>query len=40
VQPRKLVAEAEAYQSEVVNRASGDASRFDQIYQAYLQDKV
>ena len=35
----KLVAEAEAYQSEVVNRASGDASRFDQIYQAYLQDK-
>ena len=36
----KLVAEAEAYQAEVVNRAAGDASRFDQIYQAYLQDKA
>ena len=31
----KLVAEAEAYRAEVVNRAAGDASRFDQVYQAY-----
>ena len=34
-----LVAEAEAYQAEVVNRATGDASRFNQIFQAYLEDK-
>ena len=35
----ELVAEAEAYQAEVVNRATGDASRFNQIFQAYLKDK-
>ena len=34
-----LIAEAEAYKAEVVNRATGDASRFDQVYQAYLKDK-
>ena len=31
----RVVAEAEAYEAEVVNRAAGDASRFDQVYQAY-----
>ena len=31
----QLIAEAEAYEAEVVNRAAGDASRFDQVYQAY-----
>ena len=35
----KLIAEAEAYKAEVVNRATGDASSFDQVYQAYLKDK-
>ena len=35
VKMKKLIAEAEAYRSEVVNRAAGDASRFDQVYQAY-----
>ena len=33
--PLKLIAEAEGYRAEVVNRAAGDASRFDQVYEAY-----
>ncbi len=35
----KLIAEAEAYQAEVMNRAKGDASRFDQVYKAYSVNK-
>ena len=31
--------EAEAYREEVVSRAQGDASRFDQVYTAYEMDK-
>jgi membrane protease subunit HflK len=35
----RLIAEAEAYREEVVNRAQGDASRFDQVYSAYQMNK-
>ena len=35
----QLVAEAEAYSEEIVNRAQGDASRFNDIYESYIQAK-
>ena len=38
-QAAKLIADAEAYEAEVVNRAEGDAARFDQVFDAYLQNK-
>ena len=33
------IADAEAYEAEVVNRAKGDAARFDRVFDAYLQNK-
>jgi membrane protease subunit HflK len=35
----QIVAQAEAYAAQIVSRAEGDASRFEQIYTAYLQNK-
>lgn len=34
-----IIAEAEAYAAQIVNQAEGDASRFTQIYEAYLVNK-
>jgi len=36
---QQLLQGAEAYRQEVVNRAQGDANRFNSVYQAYRQSK-
>jgi membrane protease subunit HflK len=35
----QIIAQAEAYAAQIVNQAEGDASRFTQIYEAYLINK-
>ena len=35
----RIIAEAEAYAEQIVNQAEGDASRFTQVYEAYLVNK-